>query len=252
MRDSIRIVTLLAGCLAAACGPSSKSKQPVITTTEQGKATSPAGVAADKRGVTLVRVVNALPDKRPVDVAADKRVLFTNVGYDDVSDYAELPENVARFTVRAAGSDSALAENREVMGDGARYTLVALSDKQGAPQLTMLKDELATDSTRAKLRVVNAAPGLEDVKVTIAGQPDPLFDHIALGTPAGYRDLAPNTATLLFQPKKGGPVVKVEQWKLEPGRSYTVVLTGAAGQKVTAVKFDDRPVRPGDQVSLKP
>ncbi|HEV8150581.1 MAG TPA: DUF4397 domain-containing protein, partial [Gemmatimonadales bacterium] len=185
-------------------------------------------------------------------VAADQRVLFSNIGYEDVTDYAELPENVARFSMRPVGKDSALAESREVMGDGARYTLVALPDGKGGSLLRVLKDELPTDSSRAKIRVVNAAPGLEDVKVSIAGQPTPLFDHIALGAEAGYQDIAPNTATLLFQRSKGAPVVRVEKWKLEPGRAYTIVLTGAAGHKVEAVKFDDRLIRSGSQVSLKP
>ncbi|HEV8612649.1 MAG TPA: DUF4397 domain-containing protein [Gemmatimonadales bacterium] len=252
MRDSIRAGTLfMAGCFALACSPA-KTKQPVETTTEAGKSTSPSGAAADKRGTTLVRAVNALPDKRHVDVAAEQRVLFTNVGYQDVTDYAELPDNVARFTVRPVGKDSALAENREVMGDGARYTLVALPDGKGGTLLRVLRDELATDSSKAKIRVINAAAGLEDVKVTLQGQVEPLFDNIGLGIEAGYKDIEPTTATLLFQRSKGAPVVRVDKWKLEPGRAYTIVLTGTAGRKVEAVKFDDRLVRSGSQVSLKP
>ena len=251
MRDSIRAgMLMLAGCAAIACR-SSKTEQPVQTTTESGKSTSPSGVSADRRGTTLVRVVNALPGKVSVDVAADERVLFSSVGYQDVTDFQELRENVARFVVRPAGKDTLLAENKEVMGDGARYTLVALPDGKGGAQLRVLRDDLVTDPGKTKIRVINAAAGMEDVKVTVQGQKDPLFDNVALGVEAGYKDVEPMTATLVFQPKTGAAVT-IQKMKLDPGRAYTIVLTGAAGRKVETVRFDDRLVRAGSQVSLKP
>jgi uncharacterized protein DUF4397 len=251
MRDSIRAGALaVAGYLALACS-SSKTEQPVQTTTEQGKSTSPSGVAADRRGTTLVRVVNALPGKMKVDIAADSRVLFTGVGYQDVTDFQELRENVTRFVVRPAGQDTVVAENKEVMGDGARYTLVALPDDKGQPQLRVLRDELVTDPGKTKLRVINAAAGMEDLKVTVQGKDTPLFDNVPLGTEAGYKDIDPMTATLVFQAKSGAPLT-VEKVKLDAGRAYTIVLTGAAGKKPDAVRFDDRLVRTGSQVSLQP
>ena len=251
MRDLMRHGALaLAGCLMLACG-TSKSKQPVQTTTESGKSTSPSGEAADRRGTTLVRMVNALPDKPKVDVAADTRVLFSNVSYQDVTDFQELRDNVAQFTVRPAGKDTVLAENKEVLGDGARYTLVALTNAQGNIELRVLRDELVTDPATTKLRVINASAAMEDVKVTVQGQDTPLFPGIALGTEAGYKEVEPTTATLVFQPKEGAPL-KIEKMKLDPGRAYTIVLTGAAGRKAETVRFDDRLVRTGAQVSLRP
>src|SRR5262249_39906588 len=144
----------------------SKTKQPVETTTDQGKSTSPSGVAADRRGTTLIRVVNAVPGKQHIDVAADSKVLFTNVGYQDVTDFQELRENVTRFTLRPAGRDTALAENHEVMGDGSRYTLVALPTDKGT-ELRVLRDELVTDPAKTKIRVINGTAALEDFKVTL-------------------------------------------------------------------------------------
>ena len=251
MRNSIRAgMLMLAGGVALACSKS-KTEQPVQTTTEQGKSTSPSGVSADRRGTTLVRVVNALPGKRDIDVTADERVLFSSVGYEDVTDFQELRENVARFVVRPAGKDTMLAENKEVMGDGARYTLVALPNDKGEVQLRVLRDELVTDPAKTKIRVINAAAGMEDVKVVVQGQKDPLFDSVAPGVEAGYKEIDPITATLVFQPKKGAAVT-IKEMKLDPGRAYTVVLTGSPGHKVETVRFDDRLVRVGSQVSLKP
>lgn len=251
MRDLLRHGALaLAGCLALACSPS-KTKQPVETQTESGKTTSPSGVSADRRGTTLLRVVNALPGKQSIDVAADARVLFTSVGYQDVTDFQELRDNVAQFTVRPAGKDTVLAENKEVVGDGARYTLVALPDDKGNVLLRVLRDELVTDPAKTKLRVINAAPAMEGVKVTVQGQDTPLFSGIALGTEAGYKDVEPTTATLVFQPKEGVPL-RIDKMKLDPGRAYTIVLTGTTGHKAETVRFDDRLVRTGKQVSLRP
>ena len=251
MRDLMRHGALaLAGCLVLACGRS-KTEQPVQTTTESGKTTSPSGVSADRRGTTLIRMVNAVPGKQALDVAADTKLLFTSVGYQDVTDFQELRDNVAQFTVRPAGKDTLLAENKEVVGDGARYTLVALPDEKGNIQLRVLRDELVTDPAKTKLRVINAAPGMADVKVTVQGKDTPLFSGIALGTEAGYQDVEPMTATLVFQPKEGAPL-RLDKVKLEPGRAYTIVLTGAAGHKTETVRFDDRLVRTGRQVSLRP
>jgi len=243
---------LLAGIAVLACSPS-KTKQPVETTKESGKSVSPSGVSADRRGTTLIRVVNALPDKKHIDIAADTRVLFSNVGYQDVTDFQELRDNVTRFSVRPAGRDTALAENREVMGDGARYTLVALPDEKGGVVLRVLRDELVTDPGKTKIRVINGTAAMEDFKVTVQGQKDPLFDKVSPGVEAGYKEIEPTTATLLFEPNKGkAGAIRIDHMKLDPGRAYTVVLTGTAGHKPEAVKFDDRLVRSGNQVSLRP
>lgn len=251
MRNTIRTgVAALAGCVALACGPS-KTKQPVETTTEAGKSVSPAGTVADQRGTTLVRVVNALPEKVHIDVAADDRVLFRDVGYQDVTDFQELHENVTRFALRLKGSDSVLADNHEVMGDGARYTLVALPDAKGGMQLRVLRDELVTDPAKTKIRVINAAAGMDNVDVIMKGQKDPLFSNVDPGIEAGYKDIDPATTTLVFRAKSGKPV-EVDNVKLEAGRAYTIVLTGAMGHKIETVRFDDRLVRTGTQVSLRP
>ena len=252
MRYSMRAGLLtFGGCLALACSPS-KTKEPVETTSEAGKSTSPSGVAADRRGTTFVRVVNAVPGKAQVDVVADDRVLFSNVSYQDVTDYQELKDNVARFAVRPAGLDSVLADNREVMGDGARYTLVALPQKDGGITLRALRDELATEADKTKIRVINAVPRQEDVSVVVQGMDEPLFEGIAPGIEAGYKEVQPTTATLVIKAKSGAPLVRVERMQLDAGHAYTIVLTGNAGGKVEAVRFDDKLVRSASQVSLRP
>jgi len=243
-------VLAIASGLAIACG-SSKTKQAVETTTEAGKSVSPSGTATDQRGTTLIRAVNALPTKLHVDIAADDRVLFTDVGYEDVTDFQELRDNVTRFTVRMKGKDSVLADNREVVGDGARYTLVALPDDKGGVLLRVLRDELVTDPARTKLRVINAAAGMDNVDVTLKGQRDPLFSNVDSGVEAGYKDIDPVTTTLVFTAASGRPV-EVSDVKLEPGRAYTIVLIGAMGKKIETVRFDDRLVRSGSQVSMRP
>jgi len=250
MRHTIRAgVSALAGCLALACGPS-KTDQPVQTTSDAGKATSPAGTAADRRGTTLLRVVNALPTKLAIDVAADDSVLFSNVGYQDVTDFKELRDNVARFSVRQTAHDSVLADNRETMGDGARYTLVVLPDEKGGTVLRVLRDELVTDPATTKIRVINAATSMDNVEVTMKGHETPLFSDIDNGREAGYKEIAPTTTTLILKGETGAPV-RIENLKLEPGRAYTIVLAGQ-WNKVKPIRFDDRLVRVGTQVSLRP
>jgi hypothetical protein len=55
---------------------------------------------------------------------------------------------------------------------------------------------------------------------------------------------------MIFKGDKGEPVV-IDNLKLEAGRAYTIVLAGE-WNKVKPIRFDDRLVRTGAQVSLRP
>jgi hypothetical protein len=240
---------LLMGWVAAGCG-GSKTRESVETTTREGKDTSASGVTADRRGTSFVRVVNAIPGADGIAIGIEGRLLFSKVAYQEVTDFQELNENVSRFTLLQSGQDSVLAENREVMGDGARYTLVAAPGDQG-PTLRVLRDELQVDSGKTQLRVVNAASGTEAVSVTLQGQPEPVFSNVAPGTEAGYRAIEPTTGALVFKAESGAPLARVDRLELAAGRAYTIVLMGNRDSRLTIVRFADRPVRSAE-VSVRP
>lgn len=236
---------VLLGCAGA------QTKTPVVTNSDEGKSTSASGDAAAKRGTSFVRFVNALPGSGDLAVTADKRDLFASVGYETVTPYQETSDNIATFSLRAPGNGGELASNSETMTDGYRYTIVALSDEKGGASLRVLRDELVTDSGKARLRMIHAAPGLEDVDFVVQGWKDPVFNNISYSTEAGFKDVDPMTATFEVRRDKGGArLVTVPKMTLKAGRSYTIILTGVSPNKLSIITFDDTVV-PGAVTAAK-
>jgi len=82
-----------AGCLAltllAGCTGSSKTKEPVVSTSGGKTAVSEAGTPVARRGKSLVRVVNAIPGDGTIDISGDDRTVFYDVAYRTVTPYTE-------------------------------------------------------------------------------------------------------------------------------------------------------------------
>lgn len=218
-----------------------RTEDPVVTRKDDGKASaSPSGTEVAGRDRSLVRLVNALPSKRRLDVGGDERTVFAGVSYKDVTPYVEVGVNVVTFRLRYAGSDSALVSNSETMTDGYRYTMVALRDDRGLARLILLRDEVALDAGKARLRVINAAPDVDDADVAVQGQKGALFANIAYGAEARSKDLAPMTATIeIRRDVQSGRSVLLKDMRFEAGKAYTIVLTGALPRELETVTFDD-------------
>lgn len=222
----------------AACA-NAKTDQPVVTTGADGKSTSPSGATAAARGKSLVRFVNAVPGAG-LHLSADERTTFYDVDFKTVTPYTEIGDNLIKFRIRSGGADSVLAENTETMGDGIRYTAVAISTADGGIKLRVLRDELVPDSGKARIRVINGAPGLGDADVALAGQQDLLFDNIAYGTEAGYKDVAPSTTTLEIRGNDSPvPPVRLGKTPLLAGRAYSIVIAPGQPRGIQAIVFND-------------
>lgn len=234
--------------LVAACS-SGKTDRPVVTTTSQGMEASPAGTEAAGRDRSLVRFVDALPRAGDVDVTADGRTVFPGVAYKTVTTYQEIHQNVGAFKLRIAGSDSVLADNSESLRDGARYTVVSMPGVNGQPRLRVVKDELVTDPTKTRLRVIQAVPRLGSVDVAVAGRREPLFKGVTYASEAGYQDFAPMTATIEFrQDQSRVAPIRIKDLHLAAGHAYTIVLAGNRDGTVEPIVFDDQ-LEPGDDVA---
>jgi hypothetical protein len=228
------ILVFLAGCAGA------KTEQPVVTTTADGKTVSPAGTDAAKRGKSMVRFVNAVPDSMGLDLSTDERTTFYNVEFKAVTPYTEINDNLVKFEIRGAYRDSVLANNNETMGDGYRYTVVAMPTADNQIRMRVLRDELVPDSGKARIRVINAAPGLGDADLLLAGQTDPLFDNIAYGTEAGFKDVDPGNAAVEIRGNDSPiPPVRIRSMTLAPGRAYTIVIAAARPRGIQAITFTD-------------
>jgi hypothetical protein len=241
MRHLWRTVSIGALTLGAACS-GSKTETPVITKTATDQSVSPAGTETAERGKSLIRVVNALPKLSPIDLTAGDTTMFQSVGYKTVTPYTEIQDNVVNFKLRGAGQPNALTDNTETMMDGYRYTVVALPSNDGGAKLRILRDEVAGDPTKARLRVVHAAPGMGSVDVAAQGNTEPIFHNVAYGSEAGYRDIEPMSAVLEVRRDGGSRLIRLEKMQFEAGKAYTIVIAGSS-TRVEAITFDDSVAR---------
>ncbi|HEU5218821.1 MAG TPA: DUF4397 domain-containing protein [Gemmatimonadales bacterium] len=228
-------LTVLAGCAGT------KTKEPVVSSTGGGKTTSESGSAAAQRGKSLIRFVNAVPDLG-LDLTTEDRATFINVAFKEVTPYTEIGDNLVKFRVRANDGDSVLAENSETMGDGLRYTVLAMPSEDGKVKLRVVRDDLVPEPGKARIRVIQAAPAIPEVNIALAGQKDPVFDKVKYGAEAGYKDVSPVLATLEFRmgnPPRVTVPFRIKAMNLAAGRAYTLVIVEGRPRGIQTIAFND-------------
>jgi hypothetical protein len=249
LRTVLVTLTTAAITVTAACKGDNADDQAVQTTTADGRLASPSADAAEHRGTSMVRMINALPTGNATSVSADDKSIFSAIDYKTVTPYTEVTENIARFRLQGAGRDTTIASNNEMLMDGSRYSLIALPEKDGGVRLRVLKDELASDTTRARLRVLHGITGVSEIDVLFAGNTDAIFDNVNLSSDAGYKDVDAINTTLVVKADGSGKQLLRKEMRFLPGHSYTVVLTGT-GQRVESIVIDDQAL-PTDQLISK-
>jgi hypothetical protein len=213
----------------------------VVSRSKAGKSVSPSGVDAAHQGQSMVRVLAALPAMSSVLVSADDRDLFGPVRPKQVTPYHQVRDNVVTFRLRSTADSAILAENREQLTDGYRYTVVALPKDDGTGiRLRVLRDEVVPQPGKVRIRFINAAPVARNVDLAFRGAKDALFGGVDAGTEAGYKDIDPATATLeVRSDERRLQPVEVRNLRLEAGRVYTVVLIGRSPTALEVVTIED-------------
>jgi hypothetical protein len=237
----LALVVLLGACRDA------QTDDAVTTRSSTGDAAvSMSGDSADKRGVALVRVVNAVPNATKLVVRADPAHELTAAEYKHVTAYQPIDRNWVTFEVSATG-DSAfepLATNREMLTDGHRYTIVVMRDSAQKFETRVLRDEISDDTTQARLRVIHAARGIDEVNLVRRGVEGTLLDGVNFTMEAGYRSVDPWNGTLEVRSEDGNRLLlSIPNVALQAGKSYTVVLTRNAAGKLESFRFDDSQVK---------
>lgn len=240
---ALAFATLIA---TQACSKESQTDKPVETKTAEGQlSASISGDSADKRGVALVRVVNASSTSKDLQVRADDMRMFPAVAFKKVSPYTSIDQTWAAFQVgdSSASSYTPLSTNRELLTDGHRYTLVVLRSEDGTKYETkVIKDVIENESGKARLRVINAAPGAGEIQV-YERSGEKLFGDVDYGDDDGFKSIAPWTGMLDIKSKDSKTTLfSTPAMTLEAGKSYTVVVTRSAKGKVDAFWFEDSQV----------
>ncbi len=229
---------LLVILLAYACN-SRTSEAAVISTVGDSRSISASTGAARRAGVSMVRFVNAMQGSPALELLEDSTSLFANVVFGAVSPYKQVRDDSPMLILRAT-KPRAEATRREQLRDGSRYTVVALSDRIGGMSLRVIRDQLAPDSGKARVRLIHAAPQLGHIAVAITGQRDPVFADVAFGSEAGFRDIAPVTAGFLVRREsRGEPLVRMPSMALKAGTAYTFILTARSNGALAMILFSD-------------
>jgi Domain of unknown function (DUF4397) len=241
MNTSASVVAAAGFVLMAACG--TKGSEKPVETSEPGKAgasVSQSADAASDRGASMVRFVNALPGAGPLEIVSDSVSIFSGVKFADVSSYKEVMGNIKKFSLKGAGQAGQLDANTEVMRDGGRYTMYAISDREGGVSLRIVRDDLTPEAGMARVRVLHAAPGVDDIDVTMDGAKDPLFDDVGYGDEAGFKDVAPVATGFVVRSADGSKaLLTVKKMQLNANTAYTIVVTAKPGSKPSLVTFED-------------
>lgn len=232
--------------LAAACNES-RDTGAVTTEKEGGVSTTPTAEAVEERDNALVRVVNAMPGGATSIYAGDS-LAFEGVAFRSVTEFREMPDDYFGFKVVNAGAradDDALAENREKLGNGGHYTIIALpdddADQDDDGTLRVLDDDLKPiTSGKARVRFVHAISGLDDeISVFVRGNENALVDGVNFSREAGWNEEDPVRGTLEVRTEgRERPLVTIPNVNIEAGKSHTWIFAGTPS-KVEVIHFTD-------------
>lgn len=251
--------------IAGACSREAKQTAPVTTQTDSGKASRApeSAKAANEMDQALVRVVNAAPETKAIDVLADNNLTFSAVDYKTVTPYKNVPSSADDFAIKPSGETAAqpIAKNSESISGGRHYTMIVYpgAAPDAKTEVQVINDDITPPSEgKARVRVINAAPDAHTIAAFVKGRQDALFTDVDFKEAMSYKEVDPVTETLEFRTvssrmaatdvptaaarepsardakadnprnERNEPTVATARVTFEPGKTYTIVV--ASGQ----------------------
>jgi hypothetical protein len=227
--------------LGLGCSSNKTAETSPVESSGAGKGTAPASTTAKQADVALVRFINGTTTDK--DLAFGDATPFTGVGDRDVTAYKQLPAERRDFKLYAKDDKTTLlATNSEGLSAGKHYTILAVNNKDGKVSLDPISDDLTPpDAGQAKVRVINLAPGMENVDLYAEGKTSPLISGAGLDHPTDYKNVDPSEAALAVRhgmSKKNAAVIK--DFKLEAGKLYTVLVFQDKNAKLKVKTVEDQ------------
>ena len=214
-------------------------EEDTVDSTEQAQQDGEAGA---------FRVVHASPDAPNVDIYADEEPAIEDLGFGEVSSYAELEAGTYQVQVTAAGDPDTVVFDEEIeIESGMVNTAVAYGEATGGPEtgfsVEILEDDLSDpgdDTSRVRLFhavpdagavdvVVTQAPGGDggDGNETNGGQNQVLFEGVDFGE-SDTQEVPAGDYTLGVVPageENGQPVAEFDL-SAEGGTAYSAFAIG--------------------------
>jgi hypothetical protein len=245
MKRSLPLVLVLAGAVTMTACSRDTDKQPIASETPSGASTSPPAAAANERDKAMVRVVDAVPGP-PIDVTAEQEPVATQVTFPSVTPYKEVPASADDFAVKIEGRTDGpvLADNSESIMGGRHYTLVAFPGKEDDKvAVKVISDDMAMPAEgKARVRVINAASGAEEIDLVAKISKDVVLDDVSFREASSYKEVDPSIGALEVRSADGKKMLAQPSLTLDAGKSYTIVAAGkiSGTPAFQAVVIEDR------------
>ena len=224
-------ITVLA-VLSLACAPKPDTDDKTVTPQAEERA--------------LVRFVNSTTFTEPVDVYVDEAKVLPEVNRDRVTDYSEWKAGRHEIGLRVAGSATPSVTNSESLDAQERYTVVGFSKADGTPGVAVFNDTAAQpEAGKARIRLIHVADGAAELGVYPSGGKDSLLDGVNYSDESSA-DVDPGPRALEIR-RQGEKVValKIPELRLEPGKTYTIVIAADQDRKLKVIQVDDSGVQQG-------
>ena len=203
-------------------------------------APTPPATAAD--ATSMLRLGQLDPDQGNLELTVSSvanpknTVLIAALGYGELSGYQPVEEGDYVVATRPAGSSEPPMVAKTISVRPGTASTVATVGGSAEGGITSFTDDLtAPDPTKARLRVINAAPPAAQLDVR-GPSGEQVAVGLALGAAGSYTTLPPGESRLLVGPP-GAPAVEVPV-TLKANEVSSVVLTSGGGAVQARVVVD--------------
>ncbi len=201
--------------------------------------TQQGAIAALAPTQARLRVVAGLADAGIVNLRLGGAAVLSSVTAPAVTPYTLVPAGVQAVVVAVNGA-AAQTDASVTLTAGADYTLLVYGPP-GAALVRWITDDnnLPSDRTQAKLRLVNGVAGLSGV-LSLSADYAPIADGLDAGLASAYGTLAATTTAQVSVTAAGtaAPLFNAAEQSFAAAANYTVFLVGSAASPVGIVRKD--------------
>jgi len=195
-------------------------------------------VSAD--GQSLVKIIHASPDAPAVDVYVDDTVAIEGVEFGAVSDTLTVPSGDRQIRVVPTGTDpeeGSVIDEEIGFDEGNTYEVAVVGLLSEIEAKVYDVDLGAIDEEgQARVRVVHAAPGSDDIDVAVAAG-DNWFEGIGFGDASDHQDVEEGTYDLEIKTDTEDDdddkevVLAASDVAIEAGMVYDLFVIGQAADE---------------------
>ncbi|MCU1335751.1 MAG: hypothetical protein JWO19_1332 [Bryobacterales bacterium] len=237
MRCALIIAIAALQAWLAGCERRTTTTSETVTSDGQ-KSQAPPGVDAARHDRALIRFINADPAGKPRELwSLDTRV-FSNVPYKGITAYVDVPTKVLQFRVRETDGPDNLITAREELFAGRHYTLIAIPRTDGTSILQKISDDLNQPKPgQAKIRVINATPGVDNLDLYRAGSNKKIEKGVDADASTGFKAVDPGVFEI--RPARQPVAPRLTNLAVEANGFYTFLVVGRAGD-LDVVRIEDK------------